>query len=390
MATYIGTIGNDSVSAGYNSLYGADGDDALSTDQAGFIFIDGGLGNDYLGLSYSAVSYGSLYGGDGDDHAEGGTGNDVIFGGNGNDFLTGGSYWRPVVGSEPPVPSNESGDDYFEGGPGRDAIFGFDGNDTIYGGDGDDGQIIITTPASSPYPGGTLTIRAGLYGGAGDDFIDGGRGSDTIFGDAGNDRLFGGNDASADTLVGGAGNDWLEGGDGSDFLEGDGQADTLLGGSGNDTMYGDGAAGGVAGNDWLEGGSGNDYLYGQDGNDALYGQDGNDRLAGGPGYDNLFGGAGGDNFVIDSPYDGYDYIGDFKAGEWDALIFTSTNFGGLTGATIASHFYAGAGFGGFAVSGPYFAFDTTTGNLWYNTPGMPTLVAQMPGATLSSGSMYFV
>jgi Ca2+-binding RTX toxin-like protein len=151
-----------------------------------------------------------------------------------------------------------------------------------------------------------------------------------------------------------------------------------------------GWAGVCPANDWLEGGNGNDYLFGQVGNDTLYGQDGNDRLAGGPGFDNLFGGGGGDNFVIDSPYDGYDYIGDFNAGEWDALILTSANFGGLTNATIASHFYAAPGFGGFSVAGPYFAFDTNTGNLWYNTPGGPALVAQMPGANLSTGSMYLV
>jgi hypothetical protein len=41
------------------------------------------------------------------------------------------------------------------------------------------------------------------------------------------------------------------------------------------------------------------------------------------------------------------------------------------------------------VAGPYFAFDTTTGNLWYNTSGTPSLVAQLPGASLSTASMYF-
>jgi Ca2+-binding RTX toxin-like protein len=122
---------------------------------------------------------------------------------------------------------------------------------------------------------------------------------------------------------------------------------------------------------------------------VLYGGNGNDTLAGGPGFDNLFGGSGGDNFYINSPADGYDYVGDFKASEYDALVFTSANFGGITSATIGSHFYSGAGFSGFAVSGPYFAFDTNTGNLWYNTPGSPALVAQLPGVNLTSASMYF-
>lgn len=135
---------------------------------------------------------------------------------------------------------------------------------------------------------------------------------------------------------------------------------------------------------------GNDYLFGQAGNDILYGQEGNDWLIGGPGYDNLFGGAGADVFYIDSPYDGYDYIGDFRGSQWDALVFTSANFGGITSANIASHFYSGPGFGGFSTAGIDFAFDTSTGNLWYNTPGAPSLVAQLPGVTsLSSSSLYF-
>jgi hypothetical protein len=70
-------------------------------------------------------------------------------------------------------------------------------------------------------------------------------------------------------------------------------------------------------------------------------------------------------------------------------VLTSANFGGITNATIASHFYSGAGFSGFAVAGPYFVYDTSSGNLWYNTPGDPTLVAQLTVANLSSSSMYF-
>jgi Ca2+-binding RTX toxin-like protein len=165
----------------------------------------------------------------------------------------------------------------------------------------------------------------------------------------------------------------------------------LLGSFGGDVIFGDNADdSGVGGIDWIEGGDGNDYLYGQDDNDVIFGGSGNDNLIGGSGFDNLFGGLGADNFYFNSPYGGYDYIGDFKATDWDALVFTSANFGGIADATIASHFYAGAGFAGFAVAGPYFAFDTTSGNLWYNTPGTPSLVLQLPGTILSSSSMYFV
>jgi hypothetical protein len=74
-------------------------------------------------------------------------------------------------------------------------------------------------------------------------------------------------------------------------------------------------------------------------------------------------------------------------------VFTSANFGGITNATIASHFFAGAGFSGFAVAGPFFAYDTTNGNLWYNNQGAPTLVAQVQlngaAVALTTNSMFF-
>jgi Ca2+-binding RTX toxin-like protein len=345
MATYIGTAGNDSLYVGYDKLYGLDGNDTLGSDQAGLDMIEGGDGNDYIFL-VSADALGDFYGGNGNDTAYGSQGTDHIDGGAGDDLLMGSLPDDYPANGEPP-PRKPSGNDYFDGGWGTDGIYGYDGDDIIYGGDGDDSRTVISVP---DYYGNTLSILAGLYGGDGNDYLDGGRG-----------------------------NDYLTGGNG---------ADGLLGGFGNDVIFGDG--GGTGGVDWIEGDDGNDYLYGQGDNDVIFGGTGNDSLVGGPGFDVLYGGLGGDNFFINSPADGYDYIGDFKPSDYDALVFTSANFGGITSATIASHFYAGAGFGGFAVTGPYFAFDTTNGNLWYNTPGAPTLVAQLPGASLTTSSMYFV
>lgn len=225
-----------------------------------------------------------------------------------------------------------------------------DGNDALYGGDGDDTNIVI--PGTNGYFAGTRNITGGLYGGDGADYIDGGRG-----------------------------NDYIEGGNGDDGL---------LGGYGSDTIFGDNADGtGAGGIDWIEGGDGYDQLYGQGGNDVIFGGSGNDSLIGGVGNDLLYGGLGADNFYFGSPYDGYDYVGDFNAAQGDALVFTSANFGGITSATIASHLYVGAGFAGFAVAGPYFAFDTNTARLWYNTPGVPSLVAEIPGTILPSSNMYF-
>jgi Ca2+-binding RTX toxin-like protein len=251
-----------------------------------------------------------------------------------------------------PPPASPSSNDYFEGGQGIDGIYGYDGSDTIYGGDGDDAKVSISVARAAFLGGGNMSVLAGLYGGDGNDFIDGGQG-----------------------------NDYLEGGTG---------ADGLYGGTGNDLIFGDNADNsGVGGVDWIEGGDGNDELAGQGGNDVIFGGVGNDSIYGGTGFDVLYGGLGGDNFYLDTPFDGYDYIGDFNVAQSDALVFTSVFYGNITNATIASHFYAGAGFAGFAVAGPYLAFDTTNGNLWYNTPGAPTLVAQLPGVNLTTSSMFF-
>jgi Ca2+-binding RTX toxin-like protein len=383
MTTYVGTLGSDNVTSAYDTLYGLDGDDILASNTAGFNYIEGGQGNDCLFI-YGGAAYGHIYGGDGSDLVTGDVGSDWLDGGFGNDLVTGGNFALPggQVSS-----TAASGNDILLGNAGTDAVYGFDGDDFIYGGDGDDSSSNTVTVRD--LHGSNFMVAAGLYGGDGNDYIDGGLGRDVIFGGNGSDILLGGHDLDFDTIVGGDGDDSIYGTDGGGFLEGDGGADAVIGGSGVDTIYGDGSAGGVPGNDWLEGNDGNDILFGQAGNDVLYGGNGNDWLIGGPGFDNLFGGLGADTFYVDSPTDGYDYIGDFKAGEWDALVLTSANFGGLTSATIGSHFYAGAGFGGFAVSGPYFAFDTVTGNLWYNTPGAPTLVAQLPAVNLSSANMYF-
>ena len=55
MATYIGTAGNDGPVHGYDYLYGLDGDDSLFADQGGLDVVEGGRGNDSVGV-YSGVA----------------------------------------------------------------------------------------------------------------------------------------------------------------------------------------------------------------------------------------------------------------------------------------------------------------------------------------------
>lgn len=73
-------------------------------------------------------------------------------------------------------------------------------------------------------------------------------------------------------LSGGNGNDTLTGQSGNDTISGRGGDDLLFGGSGNDKLNGD------AGLDQLIGGSGDDILTGGDGNDQMLGGAGNDRM----------------------------------------------------------------------------------------------------------------
>jgi hypothetical protein len=91
---------------------------------------------------------------------------------------------------------------------------------------------------------GSITKRAFLYGGDGDDILIGGNGRNIGYGGDGND-----------TLIGGAGDDLFYGGDGND---------RLLGKGGDDMLFGQ------EGNDYLKGGKGDDYLNGGDGSDTFH------------------------------------------------------------------------------------------------------------------------
>jgi Ca2+-binding RTX toxin-like protein len=185
MATYIGTIDNDTVNGGYNTFYGLDGDDILESDTPGFNYIEGGQGNDCL-FVYGGNAYGHIYGGDGNDLVTGDVGSDWLDGGFGNDLVTGGNFMLPggQVSSK-----GVSGNDILVGNSGTDSVHGFDGDDFIYGGDGDDSSS--TTVTVRDLHGSYFTIPAGLYGGDGNDYIDGGLGRDVIFGGNGNDPAWG-------------------------------------------------------------------------------------------------------------------------------------------------------------------------------------------------------
>ncbi len=354
MTTYQGTINGDSQSGAYDTMYGLDGNDILGTTNSG-AEIDGGKGNDYIGVGQGASSV-SLYGGDGGDIFFNHLGTFAyMYGGYGNDLMS---------GSDLNVPSNNGvavylsestasiSDDYMEGGQGIDAIYGFGGDDVIYGGDGNDtGSINVSA-------GGVVTnfsVIAGLFGGDGFDFIDGGNGNDNVdggvgdddlYGGAGNDTLYGG--ADSDTLYGGAGTNTIYGGAGQDQMSTEGFNDVAYGGTEGDIIYSFSAGStlyGGDGHDSMAAGNSAATIYGDAGDDVIFGGFGNDIIYGGTnlsgtydyiggyyGNDQLYGGTGTDGFNLkfDVRVGEYDSIGDWGVGGNQDQIYVNAAFASAT------------------------------------------------------------
>lgn len=333
MPTYIGTISPDSLSSNlYDTLYGLDGDDHLISGYSGTTVLEGGNGNDQLAANFDfALSVDiDAYGGNGSDLVIGGRSSiaDRIYGGNGDDMLLGAATGSPsTIGTA--VAGVQSGVDYLDGGVGNDALFGFDGDDFLMGGLGDDGNSFQSTVTFGGAL--TVTLRAGLWGGEGNDYIDGGLGNDSLYGGTGDDILIGG--TGADLLLGEDGNDWLYGGSENDSLWGGAGNDVSVGDDGIDiAVMGDGndVSWGYAGNDYFYMGNGNDAIYGGDGVDVMLGEAGNDYFDGGNGTDYFFLGSGGNDTVFVAAGTGPKVVNDFEAGGVnDTFQFAGSNWSTL-------------------------------------------------------------
>ncbi|MCW5586305.1 MAG: hypothetical protein KIS75_09245, partial [Chromatiales bacterium] len=93
MALYDGTGGNDtSILDSYNIMYGKGGNDVLMSSYNSLAIIEGGTGNDAIGVWGADGAIGHLYGGYGDDMVMGHLLNDSLYGGEGNDFIIGGRF----------------------------------------------------------------------------------------------------------------------------------------------------------------------------------------------------------------------------------------------------------------------------------------------------------
>jgi Ca2+-binding RTX toxin-like protein len=187
MATFPGTEGPDSISSGFDVLYGRDGDDSLLAPTGGLAYIEGGRGDD--ALFFVGQTHGDINGGSGVDVIAGGELADELSGGSGNDIVAGGNSASFDGNGSQLGPGAPSGNDFINGGSGSDGLYGFDGDDEIYGGPGDDrGVVAFDNPFAA-------TVAAGLFGGDGADIIDGGSGDDDLHGEAGADDLAGGRGA---------------------------------------------------------------------------------------------------------------------------------------------------------------------------------------------------
>ena len=228
----------------------------------------------------------NYYGGDGNDFLGGTTAVNEIYGGQGNDLLAGGTVIFPISGAGTPADPwrvletqvGPSADDILEGGSGSDVIYGGDGNDRIYGGEGNDSGTFVGFPL------GGANWLGGLFGHAGDDYIEGGGGKDEI-----------------------------QGGDGDDEMYGGGGEDRM----GDDPDTNDDEE---EGDDYLNGGKGDDEMNGGAGDDFMVGSDGEDVINGGEGEDNMLGGGDADTFVFLELEDLVsDRIGDFDRREDDII-----------------------------------------------------------------------
>jgi Ca2+-binding RTX toxin-like protein len=182
MTIFIGTAGDDSNFAAWNTMYGLDGNDYLLTS-TGFGEVDGGSGSDFV-ASFNGASGVSLYGGDGGDIVMtlGGSATSYQYGGFDSDLLVGDNvdHASPAGGQAQQLGVNASAD-YMEGGQGVDAMYGFGGNDIMYGGDDSDSGTITVNAGNAG--GDQLTafvVAAGLFGGDGADYLDGGQGNDCL------------------------------------------------------------------------------------------------------------------------------------------------------------------------------------------------------------------
>ncbi len=125
------------------------------------------------------------------------------------------------------------------------------------------------------------------------------------------------------------------------------------------------------------------------GDDRVAGQAGDDVLDGGAGRDRLRGGGGGDSFVLTDRQNSRDILQDFASGT-DLLIVEADSFAaGLTAGALQGDQFVANATGQFTTADQRFAYDTTTGKLWFDLDGSDAAIA-VQIATLSGAPTLLV
>ena len=160
--------------------------------------------------------------------------------------------------------------------------------------------------------------------------------------------------------------------------------ENVITGSGADSITGDANANN------LDGAAGNDSLGGGAGNDSLFGGAGNDNLNGGLGSDTLTGGLGADIFRFDTALNAVsnvDRITDFTISQSDRIQLENTGTGlfnaiTTTGTLSSAAFRLGTS---FTTTAQRIRYDTSTGNLFYDSDGNATGSSSVLFAILAPG-----
>jgi Ca2+-binding RTX toxin-like protein len=302
--TVLLTPGNDTFIAtdAYETQWiidGGAGDDLLGLVQSSVYAMNGGAGNDTIDFNYD----------DGIWSVSGGSGNDIINddSGYGGPLTCDGGSGYDTYNLTPDIPAMDKPIYDVTVPPGVEALNISVERGLVIHGNSLDNNINGAGSVVSVYGNGgndRLTVRP--YGDNNDlahALADGGSGNDTLIGslatvfegDSGTDTAdfstrtdnlkisldnLANDGATGDNANVLADVENVLGGSGNDKIVGNPFANVLKGGAGNDTLYGG------AGNDTLDGGSGRDMLFGQDGNDTLLAKDGRtDSLDGGAGFD---------------------------------------------------------------------------------------------------------
>jgi Ca2+-binding RTX toxin-like protein len=403
----IGLAGNDDLRGldGVDTLLGGDGNDTINGG-GGADSLNGGAGEDVL--QYITSSAGVLVdlnaNAAGLQRAAGGeaqgdiiSGFEHVYGTNFADTIIGGSDANILFGYD--------GNDYIDGRAGDDVIRGGAGADTLIGGSGLDWLRYLGSKAgvTVDLTANALGIQKASGGDAQGDVISGfenvqgSDSGDTITGDSGANYIFG--NGGNDTIMGGAGNDSIRGGTGADRLDGGDGVDQLqyIGSSAGVTvdLRADAngfqkASGGDATGDVISkfenvyASDHNDVLTGDAARNVLCGFGGNDTLNGGDAKDVLLGGAGADVFVFNTTLgaSNVDRILDFQAGI-DKIHLDNAVFAALTDGALGAGAFGVAAGGVASTAVERIIYDSTTGDLYYDSDGSGAAKAIL-FATLSS------